>query len=172
MVTCYTCHQEIQFDKTIRSQSGKMIPLNPDRSYHTHDKDDPTKPATNKWTINKPPLAPQQQPNLQQPTIQKGQFEQRGGEPSYRQPLDGLINQYHNATVQMFNLVKEQLEEQKQTHIEMYRMIEALVGHAGILNPKPASELAKSQNIVDLDKKIPDDDSYKTEDNIEGVQED
>src|SRR5688572_12603150 len=40
MPNCFTCHQEITFDKNIRSKSGKQIPLTPDKRYaHSHDQE-------------------------------------------------------------------------------------------------------------------------------------
>ncbi len=38
MPTCYTCNEDITFDKTILSKTGKQIPLWPDKmSTHSHD---------------------------------------------------------------------------------------------------------------------------------------
>src|SRR5688500_7491254 len=40
MPVCYTCHEEITFDKNIKSKSGKQIPLWPDKqNAHSHDED-------------------------------------------------------------------------------------------------------------------------------------
>jgi hypothetical protein len=40
MPTCYTCHEEITFDKNIKSKTGKQIPLWPDKqNAHGHDEE-------------------------------------------------------------------------------------------------------------------------------------
>ena len=40
MPNCYTCHEDIVFDKSILSKTGKQIPLWPDKlNTHTHDED-------------------------------------------------------------------------------------------------------------------------------------
>lgn len=176
MVWCNRCGQEIFFDKTVRSASGKMIPLDPDREKHNHDPNDPNEPLNKKWTRNPnfvKPLTTQQsdqyqssnnfrikqQPQQQQSQlIPKGQFEQRGGESEYRRPIDDLLNQHHNALTQMYNNINNRIDtllnkinEEAEKNKELWRIVDATAATLGVYKTHSALDEWKNKQREKLE---------------------
>ncbi len=189
MVWCNKCGQEIFFDKTVRSASGKMIPLDPDREKHNHDPNDPNEPLKKNWTRNPNFVKPSSSSSFQNQNtksttsqqyessnnfrIQKGQFEQRGGESEYRRPIDDLLNQHYNAFIQAHNnlnnkidFVLQRINDEAEKSKELWRIIDATAAKVGVYKVHTAKEEYENRVNVndhdeDLDEKIPDDEEEK-----------
>lgn len=152
MPPCYTCKQEITFDKEIRSVTGKPIPLWPDKkNAHGHDE------AGNAIRQPLPPQSPQQQ--YQQRVTNKlaevggGQAPSQGG--SYldtkriRIMLEDLTKEVRD--------LKESIENKAILFSNIYEgrmnaMFNAFSDSLGTIGT-PASELLKQkqqrQSIID-----------------------
>ena len=152
MPNCFKCGNEITFDKTILSKSGKQIPLWIDKQ-NTHSHDDNGQP------IRSPLPSQQLQQNnyaaaaqiATQPPIVN--IPKLSDEPTSRPSLEAtLLNQTSQKTeeaLKQLEAIKYFSESILATKIEQCfelaknsnMMLEALVGHFKLTEPKKASEL-------------------------------
>jgi hypothetical protein len=196
MPVCYTCHEEITFDKNIKSKSGKQIPLWPDKqNAHSHDED---------GNAIRQPLPfqspPPQQTQQQSTWTQNAKYNTSTGS-GYSQGGQTLDQKRERVMIEELKTQVRELREELQTHViidssryenqmkVIYEVIAPLLNtqktaadylkeeKPEIINhAKKADDYMnfmqskKNPKIIDekeLDKKIPDDNDFKDLDKME-----
>ena len=152
MPNCFKCGQEITFDKTILSKSGKQIPLWVDKQ-NTHSHDDSGQPIRSplpSQQLGGGGQLPQQQPiatkipPLQQQPINTPSLETHLlNQLSQKiEELQKQLNELKYFTEQQIHVfltahLGETLEVSKNSNL----MLDAIVAHFKLTEPKKASEL-------------------------------
>ena len=157
MPNCFTCGNDITFDKTILSKTGKQIPLWPDkRNTHSHDEDGkairgplPNQGLNQEQTqqfnqYNKQPTAP---PSLEQ---QEQRFQPTGG-----QSQGGSYMDTKRIRVMLEEIGKKQLEHDDilQSIYALCRnnsnMLLEIMNHYKLVEPTTAAALHQQQQNPD-----------------------
>lgn len=181
MPTCYTCKQEIAFDKEIRSVTGKQIPLWPDKK-DTHGHDETGKPI--RQPIPLQPLQQQQQsPQQQQHNLSSSASQVKQQIP--QQSQGGSYLDTKRIRVMLEDLTKEvrDLKESIENKVilfsniyegRMNAMFNAFSDSLGTIGI-PASELLKQkqqrQSIIESTSPFIDLDHSKKADEFERMKE-
>lgn len=138
MPKCFTCSEEITFDKNIRSKTGKQIPLWPDlQSAHGHDEEgkairQPLPLATNPYQVQPSPSSTQRPFT---PSSSSGQSQ--GGSFMDTKRLRVMTEDLQKQA----NLLDEKLEACYQLDKSNNTMLGELIQFFKINDPKSAKEL-------------------------------
>lgn len=169
MPECYTCHEEIIFDKNIRSKTGKPIPLWPD-GQNTHGHDEQGQPIRGELPSDYTP-----KPKAVASTFQPKPF-QAGAWRNNTQQLDknNTVTQTDNAVLIQRNIVQTNTltKEFQQFKPECFSAFNEIIKRLDKLEEAVAHilpttlETAKEkydreqEEINKWDKKIPDDPEF------------
>lgn len=187
MPNCYTCGEEITFDRNILSKTGKQIPLTLDKKF-SHGHDEQGQP------VNKP-LTQQQQPNYPPPlerqparikptiaTITGGSGQSQGGSYLDTKRLRVMVEeigkkqQEDSETINAVHALARNNSTMLSELMQHFKLVEpttaaALAGKVhgwnSVPNPTDKQQQQEQQNDFPIEKTLTDDDDDDDESELQ-----